>query len=66
MKKKKTKISWKTIIAMIMFLVSTLAFILVAAAPLCLTWTGAVFTISMVTIAGYSLNYLFERYEKIR
>ncbi len=66
MKKKKTKISWKTILAIITAFASILSLILVAFAPLCLTWTGAVFLLVMVTIAGYSLDYLFERYEKIK
>ena len=66
MKKNKTKISWETIIAMILFAGSVIAMLIVAFAPLCLTWTGSIFLLTMITIAGYTFNYLAERYEKIK
>ena len=65
MKKKKTKISWKTILAIITAFASILSLILVAFAPLCLTWTGAVFLLVMVTIAGYSLDYYLNDMKKL-
>lgn len=59
------KISWKTIAMIILFAVSFISLCIVAFAPLCLTWSGTAFLLTTVTLTGYSLNYLVERYEKI-
>ena len=51
----KRKISWKTILAMIIFAISAV----------CPTWTGVAFLIADITVAGYSFMYLDERYERL-
>lgn len=61
----KSKISWKTIIAMIVFAISTLILVGLAFSTVCLSWLGTIFLIADITVAGYSFLYLDERYERI-
>lgn len=59
------KISWKTIAMMLVFAVSFISLMLVAFAPLCLTWMGTAFLLIDITLVGYSFNYLNDRYERL-
>lgn len=59
------KISWKTLVMMLVFVVSFISLLLIAFAPLCLTWSGSIFLLVSVTLAGYSFNYLNNRYERL-
>ena len=61
----KRKISWKTILAMIIFAISTLSIITLAFSAVCPTWTCVAFLIADITVAGYSFMYLDERYERL-
>lgn len=61
----KSKISWKTILAMLTFAIGTLSLIAIAFSSLCLTWTGTVFLIADITAVSYSFIYLDERYERL-
>ena len=54
----KRKISWKTILAMIIFAISTLSIVTLAFSAVCPTWTGVAFLIADITVAGYSFMYL--------
>lgn len=61
----KSKISWKTILAIIVFAISTLSIVGLAFSAVCPTWTGVAFLITDITVAGYSFMYLDERYERL-
>jgi len=61
----KRKISCKTILAMIIFAISTLSIVTLAFSAVCPTWTGVAFLIADITVAGYSFMYLDERYERL-
>ncbi len=61
----KKEISYKTIIAMIIFAISTMILVGLAFSTVCLSWFGTAFLIADVIIAGYSFLYLDKRYERL-
>lgn len=61
----RTKINLKTVFSMIAFLLSFWVLMTMAFSNMCLTWSGTVVLIILITIAGYSATCLIDRYERI-